>query len=379
MGNPAVPDYANSFMAEEMDKNIKMKASNYDKEETKALELMKRFLDDIFLVFCGSTKDLHNFLTEVNSINPSIQLTMTHTAIKGEAIEDKCDCEPVNSISFLDTECSIKEGKIETTLFRKPTDRNQYLLPTSCHPKQTTKSIPFSLATRIIRICSSSETRDKELENLKTLLFERQYKAEIVNCAIEKAKTIPRAQLLKPKLTKKTNERPVFAVMYDPRMPSLQPIQAKHWRSMVSRDAHLQKVFPQPPLTAFKRQRNLKDLLIRAKIPPTPKRNQERSTKGMKMCLKVYCNTCPYVKERKNFKYGKDKIWNVNKKTNCNSMNIVYVIECDINTTANKDILARPKEPFGLDLRIIGAMSKTNRWTKPPAHILTCPAMIWPI
>ena len=29
-------------------------------------------------------------------------------------------------------------------------------------------------------------------------------------------------------------------------------------------------------------------------------------------------------------------------------------------------------------MRIIGAMSKTNKWTKPPAHILTSPAMIWP-
>ena len=121
----------------------------------------------------------------------------------GEAPEDRCDCEPQSSVAFLDTECSIIEGKIETNLFRKPTDRNQYLLPTSCHPKQTTKSIPFSLATRVIRICSNKEKRELELSKLKELLIDRQYKAELIDIAIEKAKAIPRANLLKPKLQKK--------------------------------------------------------------------------------------------------------------------------------------------------------------------------------
>ena len=254
---------------------------------------------------------------------------MSHTSIEGESPENKCDCEPISSIPFLDTECSIKNGKIETALYRKPTDRNQYLLPTSCHPKQTTTSIPYSLATRIVRICSDKDTRDKELENLKILLKERQYNTDSVNRSIEKAKRVPRAQLLKPKNQEEKNRRPIFAVPYDPRLPFLQPIQAKHWRSMISRDAYLKEVFPEPPLTAFKRQRNLKDMLIRAKIPEKAKRNQERSIKGMKKCNKVYCNGCPFIKERKNFKVGPNKVWNINKQTTCNSHNIVYMIECD--------------------------------------------------
>ena len=125
---------------------------------------------------------------------------------------------------------------------------------------------------------------------------------------------------------------------YDPRLPSLQPIQAKHWRSMTSRDAHLKDVFPQPPLTAFKRQRNLKDILIKAKVPQTDKRNQERIIKGMKMCNKVYCNACPFIKERKNLKYDKNKLWNINKQVNCNSMNIVYIIECEKDNCNQKYI-----------------------------------------
>ena len=72
-----------------------------------------------------------------------------------------CDCTPQQSIPFLDTSCRISDGKIVTDLFRKETDRNQYLLPSSCHPSHVTQNIPFSLALRIVRICTYSTDREK--------------------------------------------------------------------------------------------------------------------------------------------------------------------------------------------------------------------------
>ena len=36
---------------------------------------------------------------------------------------------------------SIKNGKIVTDLYRKPTDRVQYLLPSSCHPNHIFNNI----------------------------------------------------------------------------------------------------------------------------------------------------------------------------------------------------------------------------------------------
>ena len=97
---------------------------------------------------------------------------------------------------------------------------------------------------------------------------------------------------------------------------------------MISRDAHLKEVFPHPPMMAYKRQRNLKDILIQAKVPET-QRNPKRTLKGMNKCHKVYCNICPFVKERKSFKMNTKQIWNINKHVNCNSQNVVYMIECD--------------------------------------------------
>ena len=69
-------------------------------------------------------------------------------------------------------------------LFRKETDENKYLLPSSCHPKQTTRSIPISLSMRIVRICTDPRIRDIRLGELNSLLTERNYQEQSINRAI---------------------------------------------------------------------------------------------------------------------------------------------------------------------------------------------------
>ena len=87
----------------------------------------------------------------------------------------------------------------------------------------------------------------------------------------------------------------------DPRLPDIQSIQAKHWRSMVCQDPYLSEVFPEPPLTAYKRQRNVRDHLIRAKVPSDPKLHPQRRQRGMKKCGKD-CSACPFIREVKSLK-----------------------------------------------------------------------------
>ena len=81
MGSRPIPHYANIFMAD-IDKTIEDIASIYDLNDSKALLLLKRFLDDYIGLFVGSTKKLHELLEQINNINPTIQLTMNHTALK---------------------------------------------------------------------------------------------------------------------------------------------------------------------------------------------------------------------------------------------------------------------------------------------------------
>ena len=44
---------------------------------------------------------------------------MNHTSIKGELKKYQCDCEEKTAIPFLDTLCSIKNGYIDTSLYKQ--------------------------------------------------------------------------------------------------------------------------------------------------------------------------------------------------------------------------------------------------------------------
>ena len=108
------------------------------------------------------------------------------------------------------------DGKISTNLYRKLSDRNQYMLPDSCHPMECIKSIPYSLCTRILRVCSEPSERDDNFEALKEMLLERNYPPGILDAAIARVKAIPREQALKCVLRQQKTNRPVFVVTFDP-------------------------------------------------------------------------------------------------------------------------------------------------------------------
>ena len=190
---------------------------------------------------------------------------MSHTSTISE--KEPCECPFQESISFLDTKCKIKEGKIVTDLYRKPTDRNQYLLTSSCSPATVTENIPFSLALRIVRNCSEPEIREQRFTELKELLLARSYLPGMVDAAINRARSIPRTQALKQVERQRQTRRPINVVTFDPRLPSLQNIHSNYWRGMTEKNPYLKDVFPELPLVAFRRQKNVKDYLVRSKVP----------------------------------------------------------------------------------------------------------------
>ena len=313
-------------MARRFDEKIPDIARKISENGENPVTFLKQFLEDIFLIFTGSVKLLHKLVNQLNQVHPNIKFTMSHTSEKGSNPE--CDCKQEDSIPFLDTLCSIKNGKVVTDLYRKPSDRNQYLLTSSCHPSHVAENIPFSQCLRIVRICSEESAKEKRFLELKELLKDRKYPENIIEAAINKARNIPRLAALKTqKPPQPTSRRPVFVVQYDPRMPNPTDVTHKQWKVMTKHNQHMKDVFPEPPLVANKKNKNIKDYLVRAKLPTLESNRPKRLITGMKTCGKQ-CPICPFINQVKTIE-GNNFKWKIGKQLTCETKNIVYMIQCE--------------------------------------------------
>ena len=98
-----------------------------------------------------------------------------------------------------------------------------------------------------------------------------------------KHSVIDRMQALK-KVEKEIVNRPVLSLQFDPRLPHVSNILYRFWKVMCQ-NPHLKKVFPQPPMVTWTRPKNLREILIRAKLPKELNvRRSSRNKTGFKHC-----------------------------------------------------------------------------------------------
>ena len=196
---------------------------------------------------------LQQFYELCNNLNPHIKFEQTTS--------------PTN-IAFLDVQVILKEGKITTDLYTKPTDTHQYLNWNSCHPRHTKTVIPYSLSLRPRRICSSDElfkTRARELHNN---LLERGYRDTLIRDSINKARQLSREEALRPNTERRKTERVPLVVTYNPALVGILKIVANH-HNILPTSQRCKEVFSQLPLIAYRKSRNLSDLLTSKRLKPT--------------------------------------------------------------------------------------------------------------
>ena len=211
-----------------------------------------------------------------------------------------------------------------TDLYRKETDKVQYLLPSSCHPAHIFKNVPYSLALRLVRICNKKSDLDRRLEELKEMLKSRGYNTNIIIAAITKAKNLERKEVLK-KVIKHKNDRTVLAVTYHPKLPSISAIIKKHYRTM-AKDPNTKKILPKPPMLAYKQPPNLRNKLCHAKLPKQTK--PKRSLKGTKAC-NTPCGICPYILDSKEFiSTTTRQRFEMTGHYTCNTKGVIYLTTC---------------------------------------------------
>lgn len=133
----------------------------------------KRYIDDCILIWDNNFGDPNLLTVLLNNLHPAIKYIMSISITK---------------IPFLDILLVIESDRIETEIYKKPTDSDAILHFTSCHNRKIKRSIPYSLAIRITRIVSTPLKQEYFFSSLRERLLKYGYPINLVNNAIEKAK-----------------------------------------------------------------------------------------------------------------------------------------------------------------------------------------------
>ena len=136
--------------------------------ETRAIQsspnpplLWKRFVDDTFVIMKKCHRE--EFMKHLNSVDKNIQFTAEEPG-------------PEGALPFLDILIKPdQEGRLDTTVYRKPTHTDQYLHWDSLHPIPSKYSVVGTLHHRAKTICSNHQMLKEEEEHLTKVLMKCNY------------------------------------------------------------------------------------------------------------------------------------------------------------------------------------------------------------
>ena len=127
------------------------------------------------------------------------------------------------------------------------------------------KAIPYGVALRIRRNCSTNASFVKRCSEYKSYLKQQNYNGNLVDKQFEKAMQLEKSDVLKPKTKTKKKTFP-FVVDYNPRLPNISLIIKKHFHLLESHQV-VREIFPaKSVIPAYRRTKNLKDILAPSKF-----------------------------------------------------------------------------------------------------------------
>ncbi|XP_015757812.1 PREDICTED: uncharacterized protein LOC107337209 [Acropora digitifera] len=210
--------------------------------------IWKRYEDDTFTI---TKKNMDNFLNHLNQQHPSIRFTM--------------ETENDNKIAFLDSLVTREpDGKLHTSVYRKPTHAVQYLAYDSHHPLSVKRGIFKCLLDRANRIITKPSGIGQEKKHLSTVVPANGYPSSFLR-NVTKTRN--------PALEKETVEFKSTAVL-----PYIRGISKTLRRNLKQQGIR----------TVFKSDTTLRSRLVRPKDPANPSKQDNEVYKIPCECGKVY-------------------------------------------------------------------------------------------
>ena len=308
---------------------------------------LRRYIDDIIAIIDDDDADvpLEPYL---NSCHPRVKFTVS---------------APSKAVPFLDTHTHIKDNKIHTDLYTKPTDSNRYISPKSNHPPHTFKSIIYGQTLRLRRICSQNEYFLKRAAELASHLIASGYSRKEIAPIMTSISNMDRNALLKPKTNKtKNKERIPYVTTFCPQTPDIRKTHNKH-KHILQASTTMSTLAPHPPLVAHRRTPNIGNLLFNKKPPKT-------DNTGTHACKDKRCQLNKYlITGNKVTSSRTNNTHTITDSITCNTTRVIYVITC---TKCNKQYTGQTKN--SLRTRINNHLSAiTHNLNQPVAQHFNTP------
>ncbi|PIK61093.1 hypothetical protein BSL78_01917 [Apostichopus japonicus] len=191
-------------------------------------------------------------------------MTLTALSNNGNGYSITISTEHHHQIHFPDVTVRKEQGSLSTDLYTKPTDTHQYLNSSSCNPRHCKSGTAYSQALRLRSIYSNNSSLTRHTDALGNHLPARDHSARRVREAIQRLRSLSRSSTLavKNKKGRDCDNKLPLVVTFHPNPPPLQ-----HNHNILTSD-RLQRAVPENPIFAYRRPRNLRDLLVRAAVPP---------------------------------------------------------------------------------------------------------------
>ena len=145
---------------------------------------------------------------------------------------------------------SLNSSILDSQTLFKPTETFQYTHFSSCHPLKTKKGFTKGEAQSLLRTNSVKENFDKHKRDLQPRLCNRSCLTTFVHKI----------------LTEVQKEILPFVTTYNPVTPNLKKTLMKHWH-IIQQQRRLAHISNQPPIVSYRKEKSLKDILVRAKLP----------------------------------------------------------------------------------------------------------------
>ena len=310
MGTRLAPSYANLFM----DYFETHYVYTY---ETQPL-LWKRYIDDIFMIWTHDGQALQRFIDHLNNCLPSIKFEAN--------ISDRV-------INFLDVKVLLRDNHIKTSLYTKDTDTLSYLDYSSCHPRSCKNAIPYSQFLRLRRICSEDDDFVIQSEKLAMSFHQANYPDDVIQTGFDRAYYLDRDSLLNkstsnsnkdddPKLFLITDHHPSFRAVLD--------IVSNNW-DMLDNSSSTRPLLQIPVVRGFRRPKNLRDILVRARLTTPDSQGNSKPKKSINKCKRSNCTYCKFINRSGRITCPFNKRSYISRyNVSCTSNNLVYCLSCKV-------------------------------------------------